>query len=104
VRFSPRCHRTCQEVSDYKLTVRTRDGRETVVSFNATTFYDRDRKLQGVFGSARDVTERNRLDQVLLEKNVELESARAAADKASLAKSDFLSNMSHEIRCGSARF
>ncbi|MCK9389555.1 MAG: response regulator, partial [Sulfuritalea sp.] len=30
--------------------------------------------------------------------NIELESARAAADKASLAKSDFLSNMSHEIR------
>jgi PAS domain S-box-containing protein len=93
-----------KKLTDYKLTVRTRDGRETVVSFNATTFYDRDRKLQGVFGSARDVTERNRLDQVLLEKNVELESARAAADKASLAKSDFLSNMSHEIRCGSARF
>ncbi len=34
----------------------------------------------------------------LKEKNVELERARAAADQASLAKSDFLSNMSHEIR------
>jgi hypothetical protein len=29
-----------------------------VVSYNATTFHDRDRKLQGVFAAARDVTER----------------------------------------------
>jgi len=35
---------------------------------------------------------------LLLEKNVELESARAAADKANLAKSEFLSGMSHELR------
>ena len=46
----------------------------------------------------RDVTERKRLDQVLREKNVELESARQVADKANLAKSDFLSSMSHELR------
>ena len=38
------------------------------------------------------------LDQVLQEKTVELENAKAAAEKANLAKSDFLSNMSHEIR------
>ncbi|WP_198674584.1 PAS domain S-box protein, partial [Rhodoferax ferrireducens] len=46
----------------------------------------------------RDITERKRLDQVLQEKNVELESARHVADKANLAKSDFLSSMSHELR------
>ncbi|MFH1872722.1 MAG: PAS domain S-box protein [Pseudomonadota bacterium] len=85
-------------VTNYELIARARDGRETVVSFNATTFYDRDRRLQGVFAAARDVTERKRLDQVLEEKNVELESAKATAEKASLAKSDFLSSMSHEIR------
>src|SRR6185503_505118 len=32
------------------------------------------------------------------ENNVELERARAAAEKANLAKSDFLSSMSHELR------
>jgi len=87
-----------RKVTNYELTARARDGKETVVSYNATTFYDRDRKLQGVFAAARDVTERKRLDQVLQEKNVELESARNLAEKANLAKSDFLSSMSHELR------
>jgi two-component system, sensor histidine kinase and response regulator len=35
---------------------------------------------------------------ILQGKNVELESAKLAAEAASLAKSEFLSNMSHEIR------
>jgi PAS domain S-box-containing protein len=87
-----------KKVTNYELTARARDGRETVVSYNATTFYDRDRKLQGVFAAARDVTERNLLDQVLQEKNIELENAKFVAEKANLAKSDFLSSMSHELR------
>jgi PAS domain S-box-containing protein len=86
------------KVTDYELTARTRDGKETVVSYNATTFHDRDRKLQGVFAAARDVTERKRFEHALQENNVELERARAAAEKANLAKSDFLSSMSHELR------
>jgi PAS domain S-box-containing protein len=85
-------------VTDYELTAKARDGKETVVSYNATTFHDRDRKLQGVFAAARDVTERKRIERTLQENNVELERARAAAEKANLAKSDFLSSMSHELR------
>ncbi len=55
-----------------------------MVSYNATTFHDRDRKLQGVFAAARDVTERKRYEQSL--------------QQANRAKSVFLANMSHEIR------
>jgi len=87
-----------KKVTDYELTARARDGKETTVSFNATTFYDRDRKLQGVFAAARDITERKRLDLVLLEKNLELENAKALAEKANRSKSEFLSSMSHELR------
>ena len=80
-----------KKVTDFELTARARDGKKTVVSYNATTFYDRDRKLQGVFAAARDVTERKRVE-------VELKQAKAAAESASRTKSEFLASMSHEIR------
>lgn len=87
-----------KKITSYELVVHARSGKLTAVSFNATTFYDRDRKLQGVFAAARDITERKLLDMALQEKNKELESARLIADKANLAKSEFLSSVSHELR------
>src|SRR5664280_1395763 len=87
-----------KRVTDYELCARDRDGKTTEVSYNASTFYDRDRLLQGVFAAARDVTERQLNQQALQKTNVELESAKSAAEKANLAKSDFLSSMSHELR------
>jgi PAS domain S-box-containing protein len=79
------------KVTNYELTARARSGTLTVVSYNATTFHDRDRSLQGVFAAARDVTELKRFEQTLQLKNVELE-------EASRMKSEFLANMSHELR------
>ena len=72
------------KVTDYELTARARDGKETVVSYNATTFHDRDRKLRGVFAAARDVTERKRYEQSLQE-----------ADRR---KNEFLAMLAHELR------
>jgi PAS domain S-box-containing protein len=86
------------KVTNYELTALARDGKKTVVSFNATTFHDRDRKLQGVFAAARDVTERKHFEHALQETNVALQLAREAAEKANRAKSEFLSSMSHELR------
>ena len=80
------------KITNFELTARARNGTLTVVSYNATTFHDRDRSLQGVFAAARDVTELKRFaEQTLQRKNVELEAA-------SRMKSEFLANMSHELR------
>src|SRR5476649_529923 len=59
------------KVTNYELTARARDGKQTVVSYNASTFHDRDRSLQGVFASARDVTELKHFEQTLQQKNSE---------------------------------
>jgi PAS domain S-box-containing protein len=94
-----------KRLTDYELTARARDGKKTVVSYNATTFYDRDRTLQGVFAAARDITDRKKIDQVLQAKNVELESAKSIAEQTVTRLEEleqlnkgFLATASHELR------
>jgi light-regulated signal transduction histidine kinase (bacteriophytochrome) len=59
------------------------------VSYNATTFYDRDRRLQGVFAAARDVTDRKRVDEKLKIYADKLErSNRELQDFAQVASHD----------------
>jgi PAS domain S-box-containing protein len=72
------------KVTNYELIAQHKNGKKTVVSYNATTFYDRENKLQGVFAAARDVTERKQFEESLQEAN--------------RMKSEFLANMSHELR------
>jgi len=78
-------------VTNFELTASAKDGRRTVVSYNAATLMNREGKLQGVFAAARDITERKLFEKTLQEKNDELENA-------SLTKDRFLASMSHELR------
>jgi PAS domain S-box-containing protein len=55
------------KVTNYELTALSKDGRMTVVSYNASTFRDGAGKLQGVFAAARDITEQKNLEAQLRE-------------------------------------
>jgi PAS domain S-box-containing protein len=84
-------HRVLNEgkVTNYELTARARDGNETVVSYNASTFYDRNRRLQGVFAAARDITDRKRTEEQLKLYSDKLErSNRELQDFAQIASHD----------------
>ena len=78
-------------VRNFELTARSRDGTETVVSYNATTVYDRDRRLQGMFAAARDVTELKRFEEALSEKNAQLDAANEELEA-------FSYSVSHDLR------
>jgi signal transduction histidine kinase/CheY-like chemotaxis protein len=67
-----------------------RDAQEAIIGY----------LLIGTDNTARKLVEAERviLVQALQDKNAELEQATYLAEKANLAKSDFLSNMSHELR------
>lgn len=89
----------------YELTYIRKDGSRLPAMVSVTALRDVQNDiigylLIGVDNTIRKQieTERSLLDQALQAKNVELELARQVADKANLAKSDFLSSMSHELR------
>ena len=80
-----------KKITNYELTVRARDGGETVVSYNAATFYDRERRLQGMVAAARDITESNRLEEQVRRRTVEVEAANKELEA-------FSYSVSHDLR------
>ncbi len=62
-------------VTNYELTIRAADGRETLVSYNATTFKSADGRPRGVFAAARDITDQKRLEQQITLRNEALTEA-----------------------------
>ena len=90
-------HGTVQGLANHTILI-AHDGSECDIADSCSPIRDLDNRIVGAVLVFRDVTERQRLDEALQAKNVELESARSVADKANLAKSDFLSSMSHELR------
>ena len=87
-----------RKLTDYELTARARNGVETQVSYNASTFYDRERRLMGVVAAARDVTDKQAGDAAMRKLHEGLSRANAELDQAGRLKDEFLANMSHELR------
>ncbi|HZZ20635.1 MAG TPA: PAS domain S-box protein [Opitutaceae bacterium] len=87
-----------RKLTDYNLKARSLSGVETDVSYNASTFYDRNRKLRGVFAAARDVTQQKAAEVALRKAHDSLALANAELDQAGRLKDEFLANMSHELR------
>lgn len=88
-----------ERITNYELTICSREGTRTTVSCNAVIVYRKDTKdFLGIFVSARDVTQGKLLEQRLQEKNQELQEQFHLLQKADRLKSEFLANMSHELR------
>jgi len=68
-----------------------RDGREVWANLQMSLLRDAEGQAQCVLGLASDITERKKVE-------MELKSAKEAAEAANEAKSTFLATMSHEIR------
>ena len=89
----------------YELTYVRKDGSRFPAIVSVTALRDADDAVIGYLLIGTDNTvrkqaeqERELLNRVLSDNSVELENARAQADKANRAKSEFLSSMSHELR------
>src|SRR6202795_2972372 len=89
----------------YELTYIRKDGSRFPAVVSVTALRDAQDNIIGYLLIGTDNTARKRveaeravLDQALQDKNAELESAKFVAEKANLAKTDFLSSMSHELR------
>ncbi len=66
-------------------------GKFLFLDVHKTPLVNDEGKLIGVVGSARDITERKRVEQELI-------AAKERAEESDRLKSAFLANMSHEIR------
>ncbi|MDB6018274.1 MAG: Aerobic respiration control sensor protein ArcB [Pedosphaera sp.] len=77
---------------------KAKDGTFYWVDNTIVPYFGEEGKSLQYISIRTDITERKRFEQALQQTNVELESARFTADKANLAKSEFLSSMSHELR------
>jgi signal transduction histidine kinase/ActR/RegA family two-component response regulator len=104
--FEALVFKASREIEDiYELTYIRKDGSRFPAVVSVTALRDAQDVIIGYLligtdNTARRLVEEERalLDQALQDKNAELESAKFVAEKANLAKSDFLSSMSHELR------
>jgi PAS domain S-box-containing protein len=75
-----------------------KDGSSFWNALSVSPVFDPQGMLTNFISVNTDIDQRKRLDKMLQDKFFELRHATEVAEKANLAKSDFLSSMSHELR------
>jgi len=82
----------------YELTYIRKDGSRLPAVVSVTALRDMQEAIIGYLLIGSDNTARKLAEEARQEMNAQLERAKLVAEKANLAKSDFLSSMSHELR------
>ncbi|MEW5959883.1 MAG: PAS domain S-box protein, partial [Chloroflexota bacterium] len=72
-------------VTNYDLVLQSKTGRKATVSFNASVFRSADGQIEGIFASARDVSEQARLQTQLIEQQAYNRSLIEASPDAQFA-------------------
>jgi len=70
------------KVTNYELVMRSKAGKETPVSYNATVYRDEEGHVKGVYAAARDMTEIKRLQEQLIMAEKHVGIGRLAAGVA----------------------
>ena len=84
--------------SDFETKRYTRDGEILDVSVSASRYNDHEGNPVGTMVMLRDISERKKAEAELAEALHTARNLREEAESASMAKSDFVANMSHEVR------
>src|SRR6202140_763919 len=82
---------------NYEMTKVRKDGSRFPASVSVTALHDDAGAVIGYLRIATDNTARKAVESALLESNIELEKAKAAAEKANLGKWDCLASMGQEL-------